>query len=188
MFGAENPPLLPGAAPCQPAMSCLKSHDIDCHTHAQSRYRHQHVGRRNRADPQIAMRRGPARSWWWRNHVARVVQRLGGVASAIYPAGGATGELLRRLVGREGIKNLAISVAEETRENFTVLEQTSSKQYRFVLPGSPLSEAEWHACLDALEAMDTVPPFIVCSGSLPPGVPDDFYARVARFAKLTDRS
>ena len=116
-------------------------------------------------------------------NVARVVQRLGGAVSAIYPAGGATGELLRRLVEREGIKNFAISVAEETRENFTVLEQPSGKQYRFVLPGSRLSEVEWHACLDALDAMDTVPPFIVCSGSLPPGVPVGFYARVARFAK-----
>lgn len=116
-------------------------------------------------------------------NVARVVRRLGGTVSAIYPAGGATGELLRRLVEREGIPGIAIPVAEETREDFTVFEQKSAQQYRFVLPGSPLSEPEWRACLNALEAMETAPPFIVCSGSLPPGVSDDFYARVARFAK-----
>lgn len=40
-------------------------------------------------------------------NVARVVQRLGGVVSAIYPAGGATGELLRRLVERERIQGVA---------------------------------------------------------------------------------
>jgi 6-phosphofructokinase 2 len=116
-------------------------------------------------------------------NVARVVRRLGGVVSAIYPAGGATGELLRRLVERERVQGVAIPVAEETREDFTVFDRKSGKQYRFVLPGPPLSEAEWRACLNALEAMQTLPPFIVCSGSLPPGVPDDFYARVARFAK-----
>jgi 6-phosphofructokinase 2 len=116
-------------------------------------------------------------------NVARVLRRLGGLASAIYPAGGSTGELLRRLVEREGIQSVAISVAEETRESFTVLDQKSGQQYRFVLPGSTLSETDWRACLNALETMQTSPPFIVCSGSLPPGMPDDFYARVARFAK-----
>lgn len=116
-------------------------------------------------------------------NVARVVRRLGGLVSAIYPAGGSTGNLLRRLVEREGIQSFAIPVAEETRESFTVLDQKSGQQYRFVLPGSTLSETDWRACLNALETMQTSPPFIVCSGSLPPGMPDDFYARVARFAK-----
>lgn len=116
-------------------------------------------------------------------NVARVVRRLGGSVSAIYPAGGVTGELLHRLVEREGIRSVAIPAVEETREDFTVLDQKSAQQYRFVLPGLALSEAEWRACLDALEAVEPAPSFIVCSGSLPPGVPDDFYARAARLAK-----
>jgi 6-phosphofructokinase 2 len=116
-------------------------------------------------------------------NVARVVRRLGGEVSAIYPAGGATGELLRRLVDREGVKSVAIAVPEETREDFTVLDQKSGNQYRLVLPGSPLTEPEWRACLEALEAMHDLPRFVVASGSLPPGVPDDFYAGVARIAK-----
>jgi 6-phosphofructokinase 2 len=116
-------------------------------------------------------------------NVARVVRRLGSDVSAIYPAGGATGDLLRRLVEREGVRSLAIAVAEETREDFTVLDRKSGDQYRFVMAGSPLAEAEWGACLSALEAMDDLPPFVVGSGSLPPGVPEDFYARVARSAK-----
>lgn len=116
-------------------------------------------------------------------NVARVVQRLGGEVTAIYPAGGATGELLRRLVARECVRSVAIPVAEETRESFTVFDRKSGEQYRFVLPGSPLLEAEWRACLKALQAVDPLPPFVVCSGSLPPGVPADFYACVASFAK-----
>jgi 6-phosphofructokinase 2 len=116
-------------------------------------------------------------------NVARIVQRLGAEVTAIYPAGGATGELLRRLVERECVRSVAIPVAEETRESFTVIDRKSGQQYRFVLPGAPLLEAEWRACLDALEAVDPLPSFVVCSGSLPPGVPDDFYAHVARCAK-----
>ena len=82
-------------------------------------------------------------------NVARVVRRLGGEVAAIYPA-----NLLRRLVDREGVRSFAISVAEETREDFTVLDEKSRNQYRFVLPGSVLSEAEWAACLGTLETME----------------------------------
>jgi 6-phosphofructokinase 2 len=116
-------------------------------------------------------------------NVARVVRRLGSEVAAIYPAGGSTGRLLERLVEREGVRSVAITVAEETREDFTVLEQKSGNQYRFVLPGAPLAEPEWQACLAALNATDKVPSFVVGSGSLPPGAPDDFFARAARIAK-----
>lgn len=116
-------------------------------------------------------------------NVARVAHRLGGEVAAIYPAGGVTGELLRRLVEREGVRSIAIPAAEETREDVTVRDDRSGQQYRFVLPGLPLSEAEWRACLHALEEIEPPPAFVVCSGSLPPGVPDDFYARVAQYAK-----
>jgi 6-phosphofructokinase 2 len=116
-------------------------------------------------------------------NVARVVRRLGGDVTAIYPAGGVGGAMLRKLVEGEGIRSVAIPASQETREDFTVTDEKSGEQYRFVLAGLPLAEAEWRACLDALEATQPLPAFIVCSGSLPPGVPDDFYARVARFAK-----
>jgi 6-phosphofructokinase 2 len=116
-------------------------------------------------------------------NVARVVRRLGSEVTAVYPAGGSTGALLERLMERERVRSLAIAAAQETREDFTVLEQKSGDQYRFILPGSPLAEPEWQACLDTLAAMGKRVSFLVGSGSLPPGVPDDFYARAARIAK-----
>ncbi len=116
-------------------------------------------------------------------NVARVVQRLGGDVAAIYLAGGLTGQLLRRLVEREGIESVTIEISEETREDFTVLEQASGQQYRFVLPGPPVKEAEWHSCLEAVRQKTDAGGFIVASGSLPPGVPHDFYARLARLSK-----
>ena len=116
-------------------------------------------------------------------NVARVVQRLGSEVAAVYPAGGSTGRLLESLVKREGVRSLAIAVKEETREDFTVLEQKSGQQYRFVLPGAPLADPEWQGCLDALKALNKLPSFVVGSGSLPPAVPEDFYARAAALAK-----
>jgi len=94
-----------------------------------------------------------------------------------------TGQLLRRLVADEQIPNRVIEVDAETREDFSVTELSTTHQYRFVLPGMPLRESEWRGCLDALAATQPRPKFIVGSGSLPPGVPDDFYAQAAGIAR-----
>jgi len=75
-------------------------------------------------------------------NVARVVNRLGGDVTAIFPAGGATGQLLRRLLDREHVRSLTVPAVEETREDFTVLERATGCQYRFVLPGALFAEGE----------------------------------------------
>ena len=116
-------------------------------------------------------------------NVARVVKRLGGDVRAVYPAGGAMGDLLRRLLDAEGISSLALPIAGETREDFFVNETSTGQQYRFILPGPRLAEHEWKACLAAVAALQPFPRFLVGSGSLPDGVPDDFYAQLARLAK-----
>lgn len=116
-------------------------------------------------------------------NVARVASRLGARATALYPIGGHVGRLLQRLVEAEQLGSLPVPVEEETRENLTVLETSTGEQFRFVLPGPPLRDNEWRSCLDAVASYMPKPDFIVASGSLPPGVPDDFYARVAEIAR-----
>jgi 6-phosphofructokinase 2 len=115
-------------------------------------------------------------------NVARVVRRLGGDVAAIYPIGGAIGRLLHRLVEREGIDSIVTPTHVETRENFTAYEEESGQQYRFVLPGSPLHRPEWEAVLEKLKTLPQKPRFVVASGSVPPGVPEDIYANIARIA------
>jgi len=115
-------------------------------------------------------------------NVARVVRRLGADVLAIYPAGGSLGQLLRRLLDGEDVRSAVVDVSHETREDFTVTEAHFGQHYRFALPGAPLTENEWGACLDTLSAMTGAPGFVVGSGSLPPGVPEDFYARLADVA------
>ena len=73
-------------------------------------------------------------------NVARVLGRLGIAASAIYTAGGATGQLLGALVAREGVQGLMVPVQNETREDLTVFDETTREQFRFVFPGAPLGE------------------------------------------------
>jgi 6-phosphofructokinase 2 len=116
-------------------------------------------------------------------NVARVATRLGGDVKALYPRGGETGSLLRRLIDAEGIASLAVHVAGETREDITIYEEDSGKQFRLVFPGPELSAAEWRECLAAIGSLKGSPAYFVASGSLPPGVPEDFYAHAARAAK-----
>lgn len=116
-------------------------------------------------------------------NVARVIKRLGGEASALYPVGGVTGDLLRGLLDQEGVASRTFPIAQETREDFFVSEIATGQPYRFILPGPRLSEDEWQECLRLLSATKPFPRFVVASGSLPEGVPEDFYARVAAIAR-----
>ena len=115
-------------------------------------------------------------------NVARVIKRLGADVTALYPAGGFTGEHFNRLLHEDHVTARIIAASRETRENFIVMDEQSGLQYRFGMPGTELSADEWQAMLLALQEMDDVS-WIVASGSLAPGVPDDFFARVARIAK-----
>lgn len=103
-------------------------------------------------------------------NVARVIQRLGGRSLAVYPAGGPTGQRLTALLEAEGAPTLATSISGETRESFTVTDRSDAAEYRFVLPGPVLSDAEQDRCLEAALAAGTGGGFLVVSGSLPPGV------------------
>jgi 6-phosphofructokinase 2 len=113
-------------------------------------------------------------------NVARAIRRLGGDVLALFPAGGPAGALLGRLLGGEGVRYRCLPITGWTRQNVNVGEPSTGRQFRFVMPGPCLAEPEWHPVLDALEALEPPPRFLVASGSLPPGVPTDFYARLAR--------
>jgi len=120
-------------------------------------------------------------------NVARAIHKLGGEAAAYWTCGGAIGELLQKLLDEEGITHDPVAVSEMTRENFIVFEESSEQQFRFGVPGASLSQEEIQSCLDRLQAIDPQPEYLVLSGSLPPGVDEDLYARVAKAAPRTCR-
>ncbi|SDB33126.1 6-phosphofructokinase [Desulfonatronum thiosulfatophilum] len=118
-------------------------------------------------------------------NVSRAVKKLGEDSLAVYLAGGPPGDMLKRLLDAEEIRQDPYQIKGLTRENLVVFETSTQQQYRFGMPGPEIQVHEWQGCLDRLEQMDPTPGFLVCSGSLPPGVPPDFYARIAGFAKKT---
>ncbi len=113
-------------------------------------------------------------------NVCRAITKLGGMALTIFPAGGTSGQLLRDLLEKEGIDQKSFSIESMIPESLMVLEKSSGKQYRFNFSGARINEKEWREALKVISGLTPRPDFVVASGSLPPGVPDDFYARLAR--------
>lgn len=115
-------------------------------------------------------------------NVARAIKLLGGDPLVIFPTGGPSGKTISDLLRRDGVRHQVVPIHGSTRENFHIEERTTGQQYRFVIEGPTLTAEEQGRCLDAISALQPAPQFLVASGSLPPGVPDDFYASVARIA------
>ena len=112
--------------------------------------------------------------------VARAIHNLGGEAKAIYPAGGPTGDMLEQLLEKENIHQYRVKTKNWTRENVSIIEETTNNQYRFEMPGAPLNEHETAQSLETFLKESQAADFLVASGSLPEGVPDDFYAKLAK--------
>jgi 6-phosphofructokinase 2 len=90
---------------------------------------------------------------------------------------------LTDLLEAEGVRQMPVPVVGWTRENLNVLEEVSGRQFRFCMPGPTLHGDEWPIFLERLRELRPRPDFLVVSGSLPLGVPVDFYARVASLAR-----
>lgn len=117
-------------------------------------------------------------------NVARVLSALGAGVKAIFLGGGVTGRVLDELLERCGIEHLMVPIADDTRLSLTVVERSTGHEYRFVPEGPQVSDAEWAAALDAAAGASC--DYFVASGSLPPGLPQDFYARLCKSISSRD--
>ncbi len=120
-------------------------------------------------------------------NVARAITELEGEVTAYWTCGGAIGQLLKQLLDEEAVPHQPISIEAHTRENLIVYERSSERQYRFGMPGATLTVGEVQKCRDRLHAIHPPPEYLVLSGSLPPGVDDDFYAQMAAAMPSTCR-
>jgi 6-phosphofructokinase 2 len=113
-------------------------------------------------------------------NVARVLHELGGDTVAIIAAGGASGRVLEEMLDEAGVARHSVPIAGRTRVSLNVQDCKTGLEYRFVPEGPTLSEAEFADCLTAIEREPGK--WLIASGSLPHGLPDDTYARVAKIA------
>lgn len=116
-------------------------------------------------------------------NVARNLHVLGDAVLAVYAADGVNGQQIEDRLRDESVPCQRIPVARETRQNLALTETATGRMFHFVFPGTELEDTEWQACLAAVSKAESGSGWLVLSGSLPPGVPLDFYARVTRSAR-----
>ncbi|MCR9273066.1 MAG: 1-phosphofructokinase family hexose kinase [Rhodobacteraceae bacterium] len=102
-------------------------------------------------------------------NVARAVVQLGGQARALVALGGANGDALERLLQERGLDLIRHEAPGQTRHSFSVTDESTGAQYRFVLSGPEWTETQLDAVLDRLAAEAGEGDYIVLSGSMPPG-------------------
>ena len=114
-------------------------------------------------------------------NVSRVISILGGESTAVLTRGGLTGTLLAELLDDLDLNRRVVKIKGHTRLAATVFERSTEHEFRVTPPGPEMTEDEWQAFLDTVTRLDG--DYVVCTGSLPRGVPNDIYARIAAVAK-----
>ena len=102
-------------------------------------------------------------------NVTRVCRRLSTPSVAVAPLGGPTGQRVEDLLAAEGIESRVVEIQGETRQSLSVSEESTGQQYRFVMPGPPLTADEVAACRDLVAETATSADCLVVSGSVPSG-------------------
>ncbi|MDB5012981.1 MAG: 6-phosphofructokinase isozyme 2 [Daejeonella sp.] len=113
-------------------------------------------------------------------NISRVLQRLGVSSNCVFTAGGGTGKHLNKLLQQDHIKTEAIFTAEPTRENFSVIDTSTGFQYRFGMPGTPLTEDELELIKKTVADQLAEGDFLVLSGSLAENTPANFYSSLIK--------
>jgi 6-phosphofructokinase 2 len=113
-------------------------------------------------------------------NVARAVRLLGGEGCAVWTRGGLFGAGVGELLGETGIDHRPVDIEGSTRLSYAVIEDGTSRHFRFSGPGPAIDPSELDDVATAVEAATR--DLLVISGGLPPGVPAAFYARLTSIA------
>jgi 1-phosphofructokinase family hexose kinase len=114
-------------------------------------------------------------------NAAMVIHSFGGKTTAVLPAGGTSGERFEEFLRDAGFPIVVVRIKNKVRTNLTLTDKNGLTM-KLNEPGPTLTKAEFTK-LDKVvrEKMDGVSWVMLC-GSLPPGVPETFYASLIEFA------
>lgn len=110
-------------------------------------------------------------------NVARALAANGHQVRAALPVGGADGDHLARLTDDLGLRTLPVPISSAVRSNVSVVEPDGTVT-KLNAPGPRLTEGDVDALRKTVVAEVGEADWVVASGSLPPGMPDDFYAQL----------
>ncbi len=113
-------------------------------------------------------------------NVSRALRALGVDSVVIALIGGATGQLLRRGLDEAGFVAHLIEVDQETRQNITLLDESTGQYTKINEPGAAVTVTHLADLLSLTSRLARPGDLWALSGSLPPGAPPDLYAQLIR--------
>jgi 1-phosphofructokinase family hexose kinase len=113
-------------------------------------------------------------------NIARMLKTLGEPVIATGLQGGPTGSQIVEQLRGEGILNDFVRIAEESRTNTSVFDPTTGEQTEINEQGPAVDARELERFREKLLYLARGAAIVVFAGSLPRGVPADFYAALVR--------
>ncbi|MBI4877766.1 MAG: 1-phosphofructokinase family hexose kinase [Acidobacteria bacterium] len=110
-------------------------------------------------------------------NASRVIHSFGGGTVAIAPYGGQSGRLLRGLLAESGFPVELVEIRNEIRTNLTISDR-QGLTIKLNELGPPMDPDEVAGMQASVAAHLAGAEWLMLCGSLPPGVPSDFYARL----------
>ena len=98
-------------------------------------------------------------------------------------AGGANGERLIAYLNEEGMPHQTLTIPGNTRCCTTVLDRTAHTMTELIEPSAKVPDESVQVLFDLFDRSLPDADALALCGTYPPGIPDDFYARLAAAAK-----
>ncbi len=111
-------------------------------------------------------------------NVSRVVKVLGGKATTLGLLGGYQGIEFKKMLEAEGLYIWSVDSKSPTRENIAIKDKKTGKMTRFNLPGGAVTKFEYAELINLVKQLADTTNTFVLSGSLPPGLPANTYAKL----------
>lgn len=116
-------------------------------------------------------------------NVSKVAARLGEPVTACGFLGGFNGAYVRSLLESEGITPAFTEVRAETRSCINIRDTGTGRHTEFLEPGAAVVPDEVERFWESYRELACRADVIAISGSMPQGVPADFYGRLIAFAR-----
>jgi 1-phosphofructokinase family hexose kinase len=111
-------------------------------------------------------------------NVSRLLRSMGMPSTALGFIGGRTGDRLQHGLQALDIGTDFVSIPSETRTNISIVTEKHDHYIKVNEKGPLVDEPKQRELLDKIASIAAAGDWWVLAGSLPPGVPDSFYAQI----------
>ena len=111
-------------------------------------------------------------------NVSRMLKSLRAESTAMGFVGGKSGELLNEGLQSLGIQTDFVWISGETRTNVSIKSHDNDHYIKVNEPGPTITKEEQEALVEKISQLCQPGDWWIIAGSLPPGLPKDYYARL----------